>query len=657
MLIGPLKGYTPGFIVVQNGISRRPAVRFDFWLPAVELYSMLSRCISTPLALALLAALAPSPAAAQQADPALTGPCKTDPGLYVLTSPRRPFIKEALRVLVVSGQPLAGARLRGKGPGGELTLKVMQRGGPPYWWLARVERPVTGRHRFVLTDAAGKVLACQRTRVRARRPDPPALGAAAQWPVKRRWGSKMEHAYSAWIERLFDAPPTERPSWTPLHVVIRDPMRNLLYNHLGTDEDGPRARAAVVLKPDCADLPFFLRGYFAWKMRLPFAWRHCSRGSSKRPPKCGEPHTIRTVAPVTGKRYSTPAKRFSYFARRHVGLVHSGCGRTAPGDDATDLYPVKLNRASLRPGTVYVDPYGHLLIVAKWVNQTATSSGQLFAVDGHPDLSVGRKRFWRGAFLFSDNIRGAAGGFKRFRPVVRQDAQLVPLTNKEINAHRDYGDQSDEQYKLGVGGFYDRMDRIINPRPLSAAKLYGERLKALHELILERVDSVTAGEGYMRKQRYKVMKMPSGPRIFETRGPWEDFSTPARDFRLLIAMDEVVGFPAKVQAAPSRYVLPAGQTPAQARKQLEALLASFTAAHKLSYVKSDGATQTLTMAALLLRAKGLELAYNPNDCVELRWAASGDELKTCKRRAPAAQRKLMTRFRPWFATRNRPPIR
>ena len=33
--------------------------------------------------------------------------------------------------------------------------------------------------------------------------------------------------------------------------------------------------------------------------------------------------------------------------------------------------------------------------------------------------------------------------------------------------------------------------------------------------------------------------MPDGPAIFETTGAWEDFATPSRDLRLLIAMDVV----------------------------------------------------------------------------------------------------------------------
>ncbi len=60
---------------------------------------------------------------------------------------------------------------------------------------------------------------------------------------------------------------------------------------------------------------------------------------------------------------------------------------------------------------------------------------------------------------------------------------------------------------------------------------------------------------------------------------------------------------------------------------------------------------------VLDRAGALEMAYNVNDCVELRWGASekSNEASTCKRYAPEAQREKMTKYRPWFHERRRPP--
>ncbi|MCV4683769.1 hypothetical protein OFB94_29220, partial [Escherichia coli] len=43
-----------------------------------------------------------------------------------------------------------------------------------------------------------------------------------------------------------------------------------------------------VIRPDCADLPYFLRAYFSFKMGLPFGYSKCTRGGGGKPPRCVE---------------------------------------------------------------------------------------------------------------------------------------------------------------------------------------------------------------------------------------------------------------------------------------------------------------------------------------------------------------------------------
>ena len=66
---------------------------------------------------------------------------------------------------------------------------------------------------------------------------------------------------------------------------------------------------------------------------------------------------------------------------------------------------------------------------------------------------------------------------------------------------------------------------------------------------------------------------------------------------------------------------------------------------------------TLSLKDVIDRVTLLEMAYNVNDCVELRWGASekSDEAATCKRRASGAQRTKMVEYRAWFHERRRPP--
>ena len=82
---------------------------------------------------------------------------------------------------------------------------------------------------------------------------------------------------------------------------------------------------------------------------------------------------------------------------------------------------------------MYADPYGHVLVIAKRVAQTGDAAGVFLAVDGQPDGTVARKRFWRGNFLFAQDPALGGPGFKRFRPIVRdKNGGLRRLTNDEI---------------------------------------------------------------------------------------------------------------------------------------------------------------------------------------------------------------------------------
>jgi len=125
---------------------------------------------------------------------------------------------------------------------------------------------------------------------------------------------------------------------------------------------------------------------------------------------------------------------------------------------------------------------------------------------------------------------------------------------------------------------------------------------------------------------------------------------------LLIAIDVVRGFPDRVARRPERYAIPTGKSVAQVRAELQSVLGSELSARKFSYTRSDGSPWTLTLKDVVDRADALEMAYNPNDCVELRWGApdNSDEASTCRRHAPAAQRAKMTQYRAWFRERHWP---
>ncbi len=125
--------------------------------------------------------------------------------------------------------------------------------------------------------------------------------------------------------------------------------------------------------------------------------------------------------------------------------------------------------------------------------------------------------------------------------------------------------------------------------------------------------------------------------------------------RLLISIDAVVSFPKSVEAHPERFGVPEADREAAAQQVRDTLLSEL-GARSFEYTRSDGSTWKLTLADVVDRMKAMEVAYNPNDCVEIRWGASdgSEERRTCKRRAPGEQQKRMQRYRAWFAARERP---
>jgi hypothetical protein len=641
---------------------------------------------------------------------ASAGTCEDAAELAVLPTPITPWKGAPLRVLFSAEKPLTG-ELSLIGPDGRVAAKSGERlGGPPYSWIVEVAKPAPGKWQARLSRNNAPAECATITReivVRNEAPPRPATVANSVWPVREAWSRSTENLYSAWIEKLFDAPLDATLSWPALHEVLRDPSRNFLFNHLGLGEDSMK----MVIRPDCADLPYFLRAYFAFKIGLPYGYAKCTRGGAGQPPKCfawwniqnlepppktpeeeeiaalgpsatsaapsaspmdffrgaGAPPASgaapKAPAPVAKKPKGPPPKpaglapAFGWYLRIVADAVHSGAGRTANADDNNDFYPVPLNVDNLRPGTVYADPYGHLLVLVKRVPQTDDAAGIILSVDAQPDGTVARKRFWRGNFLFAQDPALGGPGFKHFRPIIRdKNGTLRRLNNADIAKHPQYANFSLDQARLGIEDFYDRMDDVMSPSPLDPLRAMREAITSLEEQVKARVTSVENGRKFQGSGRGEA-SMPDGPAIFETTGAWEDFSTPSRDLRLLIAIDVVRGFPDRVARRPERYAMPSGRSVAEVKADLQRVLASELSSRTFSYPRSDGSPWTLTIKEVVDRVVALEMAYNPNDCVELRWGAANnsDEAATCKRFAPRTQRAKMTEYRAWFSERRRPP--
>ena len=294
-----------------------------------------------------------------------------------------------------------------------------------------------------------------------------------------------------------------------------------------------------------------------------------------------------------------------------------------------------------------------MLVLVKWVPQAPGKGGLLLAVDGQPDGSIARKRFWEGTFLFA-NEKSAGPGWKMFRPAGSQQGggPARAAVQPERWASRRPGRPGSARFSLEQQGlapdeFYARMSRLINPKGLEPAVAYEEMLAALVEQLETRVGSVDNGEVYMKQTKDAVVPMPEGPKIFETVGPWEDYATPSRDMRLIIAMNVLQGLPERIVRRPELFLLE-GRKPAAVRKEIEGLADKRSRERTIEYKRTDGTPQKLTVAESdHPQERASRSAYNPNDCVEMRWGAKeGDP----EHRPPASAARRPTSAPAWSST-------
>ena len=524
-------------------------------------------------------------------------------------------------------------------------------------------------YRVLVTDSESQLsLGCVEFAVKPatetdRNNNMPIASQGQYWPVTNEWSVAMEDLYSVFVAKLFYVPPGASKGWRPLGRATQDPYRNILYGILGYNEDNESAEVPVVLSPDCADAPMQVRAYFSWKMGLPMRLNECVRGTSLTGPWCYDSHDNLSGNP---KDVTHPVARFNWFIETKVNWkTHAGIYRTLPDDSESAVYPIALTRESIRPGTIFVDAGGHIILVTQSEPQGEKTVGALYGIDGHPDFTVTHKAFSKGTFVFNHQV--PTDGFKAFRPVVQGKKGLRFVTNGELSQWPGLPVYSNEQTAIErTEDFYIAVQKALNPNPIDPVTMLQTKIEVLHHAVMERVEAVQLGVDYMAETYWKTMEIPDGPAIFQTIGPWEIYSTPARDMRLLLVIDDVLQFPKQVDKNPDLYVSERAHDDAQdhneagsVREMLNHMLSDTLAKKSITYIRSDKTPWTLSLADIIARRAEFEMGYNPNDCPEVRWGAPShsDERSTCTHRTPLGQLRKMQKYRKWFIDRRRPDQR
>lgn len=430
-----------------------------------------------------------------------------------------------------------------------------------------------------------------------------AVVQAAAWVVSSpRWTDRDEKVYEEFVAAL------GRSKYGNLNKFIRDPQANPLYGQ----ED-----QKFSLSPDCADLPYLLRAYVAYKLRLPFGWTSsiAGRGGDQRYSRGNRPTAFRDHDSC-----SSPQNLFGA-----VTLVNSGYYRMAPEIQDSDTYPVKIQRESIKPGTIYYDPNGHVAVVSE-----VTDDGRIRLIDAHPDRSISKP--WFGAKFALGNAQNG-GGFRRWRPQwYSSDGRIVRLGNHNIP---DFSatDQYQKSFTFnGRGGmsYFDyvrarlsnRGDRI---RPLED---FHDMLADVFEDIRYRAEAVEIciKAGIHRKPHPGAL--PTN--IYGTDGEWEEYSTPSRDARLKVAFRDLflrtVGWIKMAETGDPRLEY-RGDGPALARELID-LYDRLNQQMRIQYINSAGQPVVLSFHDVAVRL--FDLSFDPYHSIERRWGAKGAELATAR---------------------------
>lgn len=393
---------------------------------------------------------------------------------------------------------------------------------------------------------------------------------------------------------------------------------------------------------DCADLPYVLRFYYAWKRGLPFSY------VSDVSPR-GRAHDMRYSASgnqVEERRDVLSGDNALSVLGRIRDAVSSATYRIHPAleEPENDLYSPAIRPGAIRPGTVIYDPNGHLGII--WRIET---DGRIRYIDAHPDNLLTRGVY---DLRFVRARPGMGAGFKNWRPqklvdyaqsaqgtlmgghVLRASNAIIP----DFALTQFYGtgprpDDSDWR----SGGFVlngTRMDYYDYVRAvLGGGSLRFDPIHEMSEMVASncadlgyRAEAVTLALQAGLQNQSEPSRLP--PNIYGTEGDWETYSTPSRDARLKTAFKEVRDnaqrFMTLWRARDPRVTYQGGDLAGD-------MLAAYDQAAAqcvISYARSDGSRVSFGYEEA--RRRLFRLSFDPYQCVEQRWGAQGAEFATCR---------------------------
>ncbi len=400
----------------------------------------------------------------------------------------------------------------------------------------------------------------------------------------------------------------------------------------------------IYFKADCADFPYFLRAYYAWKRGLPFSYENAvePRGHSR--DIRYSPNGNNVVERRDVLSFSTSGYALLETLR---DTISSATYRIHPDLDSPlppDHYSPVIDAKSIKPGTIIYDPNGHLATVFR-----VDPDGRIAYIDAHPDNSV-THGFYDVRFVRSRPAMGA--GFKNWRPVTlvgatRRDDGIWVGGHIVLPANKDIPTYSEEQFfgtgerpadaNWGAGIFVlndERLDYYDYVRArLAGGKLEFDPLKEVRDMVASncddlhyRAEAVDLAIAAGLNRRPEPDRLP--PNIYGTEGDWETYSTPSRDARLKTAFKEVRD---QTERFVKMYVSGDKKLHYQGSDLVADLIAVYDAQAAqctVGYTRSDGSQIAIPYEEA--RKRLFAMSFDPYQCIEHRWGANEPmELGTC----------------------------
>lgn len=445
------------------------------------------------------------------------------------------------------------------------------------------------------------------------------------WKMKKAsWSAQDEAEFAAFIQRIGSAVESGRCK------KVDECMKSSANPFRSSDPKDFKYYS------DCADWPYYARGYFAWKKGLPFTFVSATRLRDPNDPKkdddryarAGNKPARRTDTVATSDRLFPSAKHV--LGKNLIDVVSSATLRMPiipqPGEALSDFYAIPVNRTELRTGTALYSGDGHVAIVYK-----IEPNGVIKLVDAHPDNSLTLNEYGP-RFQRSRAVHGSI--FKNFRPIelvgARPDSEGNLIGGKiVIRGDNEIPGASYEQAELNFPTTSDYFLWVRQKMSAVALKIdvvedFKSSLKNLCNLVAQRQDAVDESlrDGIDQKRPDTLPK-----NIFGAQGEWEKYSTPGRDVSLRINYKstlDTLKYNVNALLAHKEGFSYNGNNLAQ---DLYDSYRTIAKSCPIGYMSNAGGPRKLDLEQIRLRL--FKISFDPYDCVDLRWGDDTTGKQVC----------------------------